>query len=252
MLTNDKSSRSGHLPQNGQLLKRVDDLIKQWEKYQQPRYSFFLKPNEILSIQQYLGTKYPYHFDGGYSEAQLKRLIVGETADNRISCLTYQSDSKYIVLTHRDVLGALMNLGIEREQFGDMWIEDGRIVLYAISDIADYIIDNLIQINKLKVKLTIADAVFEHQEKIRVFQKTITGFRLDNIVQTITGSSRTKAQQMIRQQVVAVNYEVLEENDHLCNNGDTISVRGFGRYVIMEVVKITKKERLLLKFGKYE
>ena len=76
--------------------------------------------------------------------------------------------------------------------------------------------------------------------------------RLDSIVSALINVSRTKAQSLIDDKMVFVNYKLLEEKSYLCNNDDTISVRGYGRYVIMEVVKTTKKQRLLLRLGKYE
>ena len=119
-------------------------------------------------------------------------------------------------------------------------------------EIAQYVIDNLQQINKLKVKLSFAEKVILPNKRLLVFTKTIASFRLDSVVSALLAISRTNAQILIKQKLVFVNYEILEENSYLCNNDDTISVRGYGRYIIMEVIKITKKERLLLKFGKYE
>lgn len=234
------------------LLNRVDDLVKQNNKYQITRYSAFLKPNECTIITKYLKENIQYRFDGGFPSATFKRLIIGDKQDNNVCCLTCRVKSDFISLSHRDVLGALMNLGLKREQFGDLWIDDDLIVIYLALEISQYVIDNLEQINKLKVKFVLTDKIILPNDKLLVFTKTIASFRLDSVVSALLGVSRNNAQTLIRQKLVFVNYEALEENSYLCNNYDTISIRGYGRYVIMEVIKITKKERLLLKFGKYE
>ena len=246
------TSKHEHFKDYDFLLSRIDDLIKQNEKYQTPRYSIFLKPNECAVITKYLGTSIQYRFDGGFPDATFKRLIIGDDHDNNVRCLICHVKSNFVNISHRDILGALMNLGLVREQFGDLWIDEDLIVIYVASEITQYVIDNLEQINKLKVKLSLTDEVILPNEKLYVFTKTIASFRLDSVVSALLATSRNNAQVLIKQKLVFVNYETLEENSYLCNNYDTISVRGYGRYIIMEVIKITKKERLLLKFGKYE
>ncbi len=234
------------------LLKRIDELSDQSERYQLPRYSNFLRPNEYQTVNMYLKNRCLYEISGGYPNATLRRVIFNDPSNNKIVCLYCHIKDKYVKLTHRDVLGALMNLGIKRDQFGDMWVDNGVIVIYVMEENHRYIIDHLTKINKLNVSFSISLQPIIPNINIREFTKVVSGLRLDCIVAALVNISRSKAQDLIVSGLVSVNYEMLEEKDFLCNNDDTISIRGYGRYIIMEVLKNTKKERLLLRLGQYE
>ncbi len=234
------------------LFKRVDEYIAQNIKYDRTIYSAFLTPYQIAAITSYFNDNTIFRFEGGYPEATMKRLIIGDSNITKIACLSCIINNNYIKLTHRDVFGALMNLGIRKEQFGDVIVDDKQVFIFVDEDIARFVIDNLVKINKLNVRFSYYEATLSNMIKLKVFQKAITSMRLDSIVSALINVSRTKAQSLIEDKMVFVNYMLLEEKSYLCNNDDTISVRGYGRYVIMEVVKTTKKQRLLLRLGKYE
>ena len=44
-----------------------------------------------------------------------------EDADMKITCLKATYSSQFATLSHRDLLGALLNLGLERETLGIYW-----------------------------------------------------------------------------------------------------------------------------------
>ena len=76
--------------------------------------------------------------------------------------------------------------------------------------------------------------------------------RLDTIVACLANVSRGKAQEMIASQRVKVNHVVLEQSTFVCNNNSAISIRGYGRFYVREVIKKTKKDRLVIDVGVYE
>ncbi len=239
-----------HFHSYGELLRRIDDLVEQAERYQKARLTPFLRPNEIEAVKRYLGKKHDYRFDGGYPQAEMKRLIIGK-GDSEILCLCADISNREIKLEHRDVYGALMNLGMRREQFGDLFLKDGKAYIYVCADSAQYVIENLTKIHRLSVDFHVCEPV-ENDVRIKEYVKTVSSYRLDAIVQTMANISRARAQEMIRAKLVSLNFEVLEDVDALCHNEDTISIRSYGKFRLYETLSETRKKRLLIRFGKYE
>ncbi|MDD3924782.1 MAG: YlmH/Sll1252 family protein [Erysipelotrichaceae bacterium] len=235
-----------------ELLRRIDDLLYQSERDGLAKFTNFLTVSDYQLIDEYLRHRCDYMIDGGYPDALFKRVIINHQGESNIFCLTCTINNKYLKINHRDVLGSVMNLGIKRDQFGDIWIDDNIIVIYVVEHVYRYIIDNLTRINQLRVKFSISEESFLPRVNIKESVKVVSSLRLDTIVASMINVSRSKTQSLIKQGSISVNFKVLEENSYLCNNGDTISIRGYGRYIVNEVVKSTKNKRLLLKLGKYE
>lgn len=236
------------------LVKRTEDLIHQLRRGRNTS-SFFLTPDEQEIVESICGNQIEYRKDGGYPDAQSVRY---EFIDNpyEVTELTQQLkasyDSRYGELSHRDVLGAIMNLGLRRDQFGDMLVDDKCIYIFTVPEIADYVIDELRKIGRYSLVFEYNDDEIKHTAKMSIETKIITNMRLDSIVASCANISRTKAQQLIKSGLVKVDYKVLEESSELCNNGNTISIRGHGRFLLMDTKSKTKKDRLVIEIAKYE
>ena len=149
-------------------------------------------------------------------------------------------------LTHRDILGALMSLGVKRELFGDIY--EYQDVFYVAMDlkIYDYVKNNLNLIKRSKVKLSLSDENIEiiHQYICKTF--IVSSFRLDKIVSSIYNLPRSKAVNYIRSGFVKVNHKEVEEISYLCNNSDIISLRGHGRVKIVDTKRMTKQDNYVI------
>ena len=75
--------------------------------------------------------------------------------------------------------------------------------------------------------------------------------RLDNIVSELSKTSRTKAEEIIRQERVILNYETITKDSKLVKTGDKLTIRGKGKFVVKEQIGNTKKGRFILKIAKY-
>ncbi len=236
-----------------ELLRRIDDYIDQSDRYQKARITPFLRANEVEVVKRYLGNRVEYRCDGGYPQSEMKRIVIGDAeADAEIVCLVAKLKNKAVRIEHRDVYGALMHQGIKREQFGDVFLKDESAVIYCTKESARFIMDNLRSIRSLSVQFEVAEIPLENEVHLREFEKSVSTYRLDSCVAAMCNLSRSRAQEMIRGKLVSVNHEVLEETSYLCNNEDTISVRGYGRFLVLETVGTTRKGRLVIRFGKYE
>lgn len=236
------------------LRARTEDWIRQCRTRQKTVRSCFLSVSEQQIAEAALPWDMAYRFDGGAQNAERKKLILGPDAsqlDSDIVCLTSRFSDKFVKLSHRDVLGALMNLDLERSQFGDLWIEPGRIVIYTSEELADYVIMSLTRIHKLTIRLERSVMMYEPQIEKQSFTAVVTSLRLDCIVAALCHCSRQKAQTLIRSQKVSLEHKILDDCSVLCHNESTISVRGYGRFVLKGQRGQTRSDRIVAEFEKY-
>ena len=190
---------------------QIDDAIGLCEKRQKPYFFSFLTERQQAVARQYMDSiHFPnYRFYGGYDDCE--RAVLGlwfydEIEEYPVSALeiTFRKADK---LTHRDFLGALMSLGIERETIGDILVEDGRCIVFVKSEIKDYILSQLFKIGNAGVKIHEAEP--DKLPQGRGFEElnlTVSSLRLDNVVAAVSGLSRDKTKQCILSGNVTLNF----------------------------------------------
>ena len=235
------------------LIARLSDLIYQSEKYHKTMATNFLEENEVAIALKYLGKKYNYRLDGGHPKAIRNKIIFYVENDDIETCVCLRSriNTHFVKIEHRDVLGALLGLNIEKEMIGDIFVLDEEIIIYADASIADFICMNLVQVNRLKTSFVISEEIYEPEIKYEKMILTISSERIDNIVASICKINRDQSQKMIKAKLVSINHETIEDCSKLCNNNCTISIRRYGRYIYVGPIKKTKKDRLLVEVLKY-
>jgi len=162
--------------------------------------------------------------------------------DEYITGLRIFNKSKFKKLDHKDYLGSLMSLGIDRNKTGDIYVYDDYADVVLHSDFSDYIIYNIDKIghNKIEVeKIKIDQVRFKEQEHI-VLNINSSSMRIDNIVKHLTNKSREAASDMIRAGNVKVNWQVEERIATEIKEGYMISISKFGRFKISKLPGLTK------------
>lgn len=238
------------------LQDRVCDTVTICEKTNRPKFLGFLSEEQAAFAGKVSDLKRVKHkFHGGYDGAL--RVMLGcfpdwaDSIDFPISALTlqYRSSDK---LTHRDFLGSLMALGLKRETVGDILIEDGRAVIFLADDIADYVISQLEKVGRVGVAVKKGfDNPLPVGQRLTELSSTVPSLRLDCIVAALCGISRNQACEKIEQSFVQVNSVFTEKITRKIEDGDVISVRGSGKFVIVSADDITRKNRIILKYKKY-
>lgn len=239
--------------QDGTLLEHLVDLQERSQRYHKTLASYFLNEDE----QAIAKTKFPQSeicfYDGGYPEARKKRLIFQYDDDefHDIVCIVANIDQRFRKLSHKDILGALMNLQIDRHQVGDFWIEEDHIYIYTSMQMGKFLIDHLTRINQLNVEFS-----FTEKRPIQVFQTkeiicVLSSLRIDTIVSALAKCSRSQAVKMIEQGFVAINHITIENQALLCHNNVTISIRKVGRFVFLGEQRKTQKDKIVAKFMQY-
>lgn len=155
-------------------------------------------------------------------------------------------------LTHRDYLGALLNLGIERSVLGDIIIENKDAYVFAKPNMTDYIIDGLSKVKHTTVLVSkVEKTEFHYQPNIEEIKGNVASVRLDALIALVYKSSRSKIVPLIENGKVYVNGKMITSNGYHLKEDDIISVRGMGRFQYKEVIAETKKGRLFVTVHKY-
>jgi RNA-binding protein YlmH len=155
-------------------------------------------------------------------------------------------------LNHRDFLGALMNLGIRRETLGDIVINGHTGYIFSTEKMADYIVDNLNKVKHTNMRNSITQELpVDAEPKLSRLNLVVSSSRADVIVAGFTKLSRSQTLELFADQKVSINGRVFENNSGNINEGDIISVRGFGKFRFKKIAYHTKKDRISIEIEKY-
>lgn len=243
------------------LKKRFLDLSRQADNKGIVTFSDFLNLNELNIFHQVENTLVSgFQIYGGYEFAERQMVAFLPDAlyyewDYPYSCIKIEpaypkfSDT----LSHRDILGAVMNLGIERGKIGDILLKENTAYLFCTDSVKPYIFEQLEKIKHTIVKLSETDTKnlaiqpdFEHLSGI------ITSNRLDAVIACICKMSRSTASSMITSGKISVNGKEILHNTYVCKMGDILSIRSYGKYIFDAVSGETKKGRMKINYRKYK
>jgi len=242
------------------LIAKAEDTVKLSEKHCCLKNTDFLTPSEAMIIKNSVvrGFESRQEFFGGYPDAERVMFISypdfldGYNTDDFL-CALVITGRDIATLSHRDYLGSILGLGIKREKIGDILVAEDETIVYADSEIAGYIKDNLTKIGRVGIHI-------ERKEikEIRVPEKktvkisgTVQSVRFDAVLSTALKMSRNKAVQLIEGEKAFLNWSVCTASARNMNEGDVFSVRGFGRFKLESVTGLTKKGRICIEILKY-
>ena len=244
---------------NDAMLRHLLDLCRKSEKTGLWQYSGFLTPAEqddLLSCAEAAG--YSFFLTGGYEGAERKILAAGDEAEMgppeaplSVIAVAPKSDKFAEELTHRDYLGAILGLGIERGLIGDIIVRDKRAWFFCLSQAAEMITSSLAQVRRTAVSAEIsAPDVPELQPRYLPLRLNVASERLDAVTAAFAGLSRTQAEKLFSAEKVFVNGRTVTDRSARLKEGDTLSVRGFGKAVYDGIEYETKKNRLWVRLRK--
>lgn len=187
------------------------------------------------------------------SVAEIEQLltICGEESP---VCALHLKGSGFCRLTHRDYLGSLLSLGLEREVLGDIELPDEHSAyLFCRSNMAAYIESALERVGGDKVTVRRVEIApdFASFQKTQPLHDTVASARLDCVVAALANLSRDAAQQLIRDGRVELDYKAEERVDRVVPTPAIISVRGVGKFRVLSLGEQTKKGRYRLAAEKF-
>lgn len=235
--------------------------------------SDFLSPKEQYLADGFLkNSDLAFRFFGGYSDAERQRLYLlpeymgdGEGrsltewlddfgSSSEIEALKIQG-SGYRVLTHRDFLGALLGLGLERSVLGDLAVDESGFfaILFCDAAMVPFLERELTKVasDKVKVFRLSPSEILIPPRRFATVTDTVATPRLDSVVAALGNFSRDVAKQTVCSGLVELNFEVEDRPDRTVSSGSLLSVRGVGKFRIVSLEEHTKKGRVKLLAEKF-
>jgi len=234
----------------------MDDLAKKAVKIGCAA-SRFLTPAEAQATMNYFKRRQDVNvvFDGGYEGAERVRAVFlnpdwGEYERKALFCVMQIHAAPQDSVGHRDILGAVMSLGVERAAIGD--IIETPAALICLPELGVYIAENLTKAGNASISLTEMESELSAKaESYSTKTDTVASPRLDTIVSTAFGMSRGKAAEIIAAGRVNLNFEPCTKPSKEVGEGAVLSVRGLGRARLLEIGGMSKKGRTFIKVGVY-
>ena len=235
------------------LQKRLIELSKTAYQKGIVTYSDFLNLNELNILhttpkQEFYSC---YETFGGYefSERQMVAFLPDALCYDKnypMTALKIEALQKKFSekLSHRDYLGSILNLGIDRAKLGDILVEDDYAILFVQNSLKNFMLEELTRIRHTSVIVTeVVKEDFSYQPKTKEIQGTVSSLRLDSLLSLAFASSRSKLVAYIEGGKVFVNGKLITSNGYQIKEEDIISVRGLGRFRFKETMSQTKKGR---------
>lgn len=237
---------------------RIEDCCELCDRNNVPKFTGFLDLRQQKIAEYSAGGVMPgsFSFYGGYEGAERKMFgVFPDYISDRINeyPISYLCVSHSRPLTHRDFLGSLMSLGIKREIIGDIVVGEEKSYIIIQSSMCDHVIDNISKIGNVGVRIEISDGIdlssfgnrFEENSVI------VSSMRLDCVVAALTSKSRSDSAKFVTSERVSVNHEIITSCSKCLGEGDVISIRSFGKFIIGACTSKTKKGRIVLLYKKY-
>lgn len=237
--------------------KRLMELATRAERTGIPQYTGFLTPAEQRQADVCArAAGCAMTLCGGPEGAERQVAAFTDTADDPldfpIACLQVRWDARYGSLGHRDLLGAVLGLGIAREKIGDLYVQEGVAYLFALREMAAYLDGALTQAGRTPISLQpLEDWPDLSAGEGTTVRATVMSVRLDAVLGAAFGLSRAKAAALIASGRVQVNHLPEERSDAKLSQGAVLSVRGMGRARLDEIGGQTKKGRTGIALTRY-
>jgi len=246
-----------------QLKKRFLELADRAYNNCQYQFTGFLTLSEISLFLQTARefSHVPFTLFGGIEdcERQMVRLgseeLMGYEEPFPIRCIKAEPGQQKFAdqLSHRDVLGALMNLGVERSTIGDILLCDNVAYIFCVEKMAGYLVNELTQIRRTPVHCNITEELPDISilRKIEEMRVQVSSVRLDAVISKVYNLSRGDSLELFRAKRVFVDGKLCENSSYGLKEGEIVSVRGFGKFKYLSQGGVSKKGKINVTVGKY-
>ena len=244
------------------LKKRLMELAEKSYRNNQYVFTNFLnmaEMNEFLEIRKEI-SYIPFTAFGGTENCERLMLrfgseeMFGYEEPFPICCIQAEPLIEKFAdnFTHRDFLGAIMNLGIEREIVGDIAIKGKKAYIFCTEKIAPYIAENLVQVKHTSMRCTVLEKAPDILKPVLEKREvTAASERIDAVLGKLLNLSRSQSILAFREKKVFVNGRQCENNSYQLKAGDVITCRGFGKFIYEGIKYETKKGKICAEASVY-
>lgn len=238
------------------LIAEFSDLINQAADEYRPILTRFLDPRERFIIQSLLPSDSTVKFAcwGVTEHAERQRGIfypayfVPQKSDFELALLQIHYPLKFAQLKHSQILGTILGNGLQRSVIGDIITDEQQWQVIVDQNIAVYLLDQIERIGRTKVKFEAVslDQVISPKIDWERLDISVLSWRLDAILAAVFHFSRKKAKELLAADKVQLNWMPLMRPDIQLKLQDILSIRGYGRFKIIETTGISKRGRIHL------
>ena len=248
-----------------ELIPRIRDLDRASYSRGIRKWSCFLSESEQARLLSFHGLlQHPGCFyAGGWEDAERKLLIWPASYDGEERALL-ESELIALVkaepvnarfsdeLTHRDFLGALMNLGIERNRIGDILVKENAAFIFCMAELSGLLCEELTRVKHTEVRcFAVPLHECNHRPELREMKVNVASERLDAIISAVFRLSRKDAAEAVENERVFVDGKVAAGCGMRLGEGSRISVRGLGKFLYDGIENESRKGRLFVKIRLY-
>ncbi len=249
-------------PDERRFVDKAADWVERAGRSHELIRSDFLDPRQAFIVASLVRRNgdLGLRLDGGYPRAERQRALIApeyrelerESADIGVVAV-HSQDRQIGSLDHGDYMGAILHLGIKRDKIGDIHVFDWGCHCLAALDMAGYIGAQLRQVHRVQVatELLSLDELRIAEVELREMHLTVASLRLDGIAGDVYRMSRAKVLEPIKAGRCKVNWKAVENPSKMLEEGDIVSLKGFGRFKIVAVEGETKSGRVRVTVGKY-
>lgn len=224
------------------------------------RFTRFLDPAQAVEAEK-IARQHGVKFSswGGYDSAEraigcfAPRNTDVVRSEFPLVSLHSRYSSKFCSVSHRDMLGAFMALGLTRDSIGDIIIVDSDIYLFVMAQTADFIMQGMHSAGKATLRFDpVTGEIRIPEPRGSCFHDTLSSLRLDAVVASAYRLSRNESGDMIRAGLVKLNHLLCDRVDTAVEEGAMLSVRSKGRIKLQKIEGLTRKQRIGVTFFRYE
>lgn len=156
-------------------------------------------------------------------------------------------------LTHRDILGGLMGIGLTREKVGDILMTGSAAQIVVLKEAAPIVLSQFGQAGRCRLKLReiALSELSPAPAEIRLVKDTVAALRLDAVLSSGFSIARGKAAGLIGSGRVSLNHRECTKPDKPVAQGDILTCRGLGKCVLKTVGGQSRKGRVIIEIERY-
>ena len=250
------------------LLCRVMDKYNAMRNGGYMTYTGFLSDRAAILAERLLkhlgASENEYFFDGGYDNASRKIAVFipdymtdedGRSKENSPLKFVRASYYKEYELSHRDFLGALLGDGVSRDVLGDILVnpEGLKTDIVVMDSILEYMLHSFFFVGRAKVDTSeiTREELLVPEQKTETVKDTVASLRLDGVISAALGMSRDKASAAVARGLVELNHFPCAKGEKLLSEGDAVTVRGFGKFILSQVGNLSKKGRIFIEIKRF-
>lgn len=238
----------------------AEDRLNLCEDKYMPTHTDFLDMHQRTVVADTVKGKHQCEvmFFGGYNDAErVVCYFIPDYSDiemcHELSVVRVKKPKGSKALTHRDYLGSLLGMGIRREKVGDIIVRDDGADIIILEELSDFILFNYDKAGRtsLEVEILPLEELILVEKQFKEISDTIASLRLDNVVSSAFGISRSKATEGIKKGLVFLNSLECFKPDSEVREGDKIVLRGKGKAYLSEIGGKSRKDRIYVTFKVY-